>query len=160
MTENTISNLENITCYREKAVSELEDRGYTVIPGVLTETECNTYIGQYKSWVAQFGKNDWPNSRNSVIQGYRIGHFKPSWNARLKTKPVFASLWETEKLLTSVDGIAVARPPEHGKVLNVILQISEKVAASAVGFGKPLCPCLEFVFITNSNVTSLPLELI
>ncbi|KAL5014722.1 hypothetical protein ScPMuIL_008992 [Solemya velum] len=98
---------------RETAVKELDGRGYTMIPGILTETECDTYTNQYKSWIDQFGQDDFPHSRNSVIQGYRIGQFEPGWNARLKTKAVFASLWKTQKLLTSVDAIAVARPPEQ-----------------------------------------------
>ncbi|XP_048762823.1 uncharacterized protein LOC125671281 isoform X2 [Ostrea edulis] len=48
----------------------------------------------------------------SLVQSYRIGHFNASWAVRLKVKHVFADLWGTEKLLTSVDGVAASPPPE------------------------------------------------
>ena len=34
---------------------------------------------------------------------------------RLKAKPVFADLWGTEELLTSLDAVAIGRPPEQGQ---------------------------------------------
>jgi hypothetical protein len=32
----------------------------------------------------------------------------------LKSKPVFAELWKTDKVLTSMDGVAIEEPPELG----------------------------------------------
>lgn len=39
----------------------------------------------------------------------------PSWFVRLKVKKVFAQVWKTDKLLSSVDAIAIGRPPEDGE---------------------------------------------
>ncbi|XP_071110424.1 uncharacterized protein [Haliotis cracherodii] len=93
--------------------NELESNGYCVINDVIDQAECDQLISQYKSWLEKFEAPDWPNHRRSIIYQYRIGHFEATWSARLKVKPVFSSLWKTDKLLTSFDGVAVSRPPEE-----------------------------------------------
>lgn len=63
----------------------------------------------------KFDKAELPlKKRRSVIQTYRVGHFEASWEARLRAKAVFQAVWGTEKLLSSVDGIAIAKPPQNG----------------------------------------------
>lgn len=94
---------------------ELEEKGFVVIPGVLTEADCDRYIASYREWLSQFKDGEWPRSKSSLINQYNIGNFETTWEIRLKTKPVFAQLWKTEKLLTSVDAIAIGRPPEDGE---------------------------------------------
>ncbi|XP_046547045.1 uncharacterized protein LOC124257100 isoform X1 [Haliotis rubra] len=97
----------------EATKKELATKGYCVIPDVITAKECDELIGQYKSWLGTFQNGDFPKSRRSIIHQYRIGHFGASWSARLKVKPVYASVWDTEKLLSSFDGVAISRPPEE-----------------------------------------------
>lgn len=92
---------------------KLKSKGYTVVTDVLTSEECDETIGQYKEWLSQFKDGDWPYSANSLIQRYNVGHMHPTWFVRLKSKKVFAQVWNTEKLLTSVDAIAIGRPPEE-----------------------------------------------
>ncbi|KAL5009711.1 hypothetical protein ScPMuIL_012016 [Solemya velum] len=99
---------------RDAIWKELREKGYTTLPGLLSEAECDEYISQYKQWLEQFGPDEWPSNARSIIQDYKIGHFRPSWCARLKAKKVFSCLWGTEKLLTSVDGVAIAEPAETG----------------------------------------------
>lgn len=94
---------------------ELEVKGYTVVSDVLTSEECDTAIGQYKEWLSQFKEGDWPLASYSLIQSYSVGHLHPTWYIRMKSKGVFAQLWKTEKLLSSIDAIAIGRPPEDGK---------------------------------------------
>lgn len=94
---------------------ELEERGFTVIPGVLTEPKCDRHIANYRKWLSQFKDGNWPPSKASLISRYNIGNFETTWEIRLKTKSVFAQVWGTEKLLTSVDAIAIGRPPEDGE---------------------------------------------
>ena len=55
-----------------------------------------------------------PDNFNTIIQDYSVAHISASWEARLLTKPLFAALWGTQKLLTSFDGIAIGKPPESG----------------------------------------------
>jgi len=94
---------------------DLKQKGYTVVSNVMTTDECNHAIGQYREWLSQFKDGDWPLSSMSLIQKYNTGHMEPTWFARLKAKQVFAQVWKTEKLLSSVDAIAIGRPPEDGQ---------------------------------------------
>lgn len=94
---------------------ELRLKGYTTISDMLSREECDHAIGQYREWLSQFKDNEWPCVvNNSLIQGYNTGNMEPTWYVRLKSKRVFAQLWKTEKLLASVDAIAIGRPPEDG----------------------------------------------
>ncbi|XP_046369742.1 uncharacterized protein LOC124144415 [Haliotis rufescens] len=97
----------------EATKRELATKGYAVVPDVLTGKECDELIGRYKLWLGTFQDGDFPNRRKSILHQYRIGHFGATWSARLKVKPVFASIWDTEKLLTSFDGVAISKPPEE-----------------------------------------------
>ncbi|KAK7478157.1 hypothetical protein BaRGS_00030604, partial [Batillaria attramentaria] len=45
---------------------------------------------------------------------YKIGHLAPSWSVRLKSRGVWEQLWGTKELLTSIDSVAIGRPPEEG----------------------------------------------
>lgn len=94
---------------------DLEVKGYTVVKNVLTSEECDKTIGQYKDWLSQFQEGDWPFSVNSLIRGYNVGQLHPSWFVRLKCKQVFAEVWNTDKLLSSFDTVAIGRPPENGE---------------------------------------------
>ena len=97
----------------ERHTDELRHQGYTIIENVVTETQCDIWVGQYKEWLAQFEENEWPFPNNFPIQRYNIANFESSWQARLATKEVFSELWHTEKLLTTVDIISIGRPPEN-----------------------------------------------
>ena len=94
---------------------DLKVKGYTVVRDVISHEDCDDAIRQYHVWLSQFKEGTWPNSFNGIIKGYNSGHMKPTWEMRLKAKPVFAQIWGTEKLLTSFDSLAIARPPEDGK---------------------------------------------
>jgi len=105
----------DFSLFSEKALKELEEQGYTVIPNVLTNEECDGHIGQYKTWLQQFKDRGIPwHNGNSLIQAYRVGHFQASWETRLEVKDVFAQIWGTEKLLSSADAVAISEPPEAG----------------------------------------------
>lgn len=99
--------------FRERVLAELENQGFSVVEDVLSPEECQRYSNEFKSWVSQYKDHDRTyQSFESLIQSYRIGHFNASWAVRLKAKPVFAEIWGTEKLLSSVDGVAVSPPPD------------------------------------------------
>lgn len=94
---------------------ELNEKGYVVVPDLFTPAESDRLALQFKDWVAKFDKAELPlKKRRSVIQTYRVGHFEASWEARLRAKAVFQAVWGTEKLLSSVDGIAIAKTPQNG----------------------------------------------
>ena len=94
---------------------DLKTKGYTVVSDVITAEECDDCIRQYRAWLSQFKPGEWPFTAHSLIQRYNTGHMHPTWYARLKSKKVFAQIWNTDKLLTSFDAIAIGRPPEDGE---------------------------------------------
>lgn len=99
----------------ESILKSLKENGYAVVPNVLSHEDCDRYMGQYKAWLQKFEDSGREcDSRNSLIQSYRTGHFSTTWEVRLKTKHVFEKVWNTEKLLSSADAIAISKPPEQG----------------------------------------------
>ncbi|XP_064612010.1 uncharacterized protein LOC135475962 [Liolophura sinensis] len=102
--------------FTERHRDELKTKGMTVVEGVLEGSLCQSCVAQYDEWLSEFTeKGAWPRSYNSIIHHYSIGYSDPSWRVRLAAKPVFSKLWGTDKLLSSVDAIAVGRPPEGGE---------------------------------------------
>lgn len=99
----------------ENHTDELRHQGYTIIENVVTEAQCDIWVGQYKEWLAQFEGNEWPFPRNFPTHRYNIANFETTWQARLATKDVFSELWNTEKLLSTVDIITIGRPPENSE---------------------------------------------
>ncbi|CAH1781916.1 unnamed protein product [Owenia fusiformis] len=108
------------TLLSQRHKQELREKGVTVVENVIPSTTCDEYINEYQEWLKKFSNAEgipFPNTENSgfsLIQGYRIGHFAATWGARLHAKRVYAELWDTQKLLTSIDGVAIGRPPEDG----------------------------------------------
>jgi hypothetical protein len=93
---------------------QLEEVGVAVFPGVLTPEFCDECTDEYKLWVRNFGKSG-PDNINSIIHKYGCAHMNATWRVRVAVKSVFATLWGTDKLLSSFDGIALSKPPEAGK---------------------------------------------
>ena len=81
------------------------------MPSVLSNEDCEKYIAQYKSWLESFPDTNPVRSCLSLVKDYAIGHREAAWAVRLAAKPVFAAIWDTDKLLTSMDAVAIARPP-------------------------------------------------
>lgn len=121
----------------------MEENGYAVIPDLMTASECDTLTSEFKDWVDKFHDGHIPlQKRTSVIQSYRVGHFQPSWEVRLKAKAVFKAVWGTDKLLSSIDGIAISKPPENGTdflynvlTLNVYLTSTSTEIVKQIGMG-------------------------
>lgn len=105
--------------FSKDVLSRLTDQGYAVIENVLSTDECDEYIDQYKAWYSTFDTtNNKPVKWSGLIHQFRVAYAEPTWKVRLKTKPYFARIWETEKLLTSMDGISISEPPEKSKFVS------------------------------------------
>lgn len=100
----------------EKIKNELETQGYSVVPGLIPLEKCDEYTLEFRAWLDRF-EEDSPVRRRSILHQYRTSHSNAAWRLRLHAKPVYESIWGTEKLLTSVDGMSIAEPPEQGKRL-------------------------------------------
>ncbi|XP_052760279.1 uncharacterized protein LOC128203064 [Mya arenaria] len=97
----------------DKHFSDLDEKGYTVVENVVSPDDCDQAISEYRKWLGSFETNGFPVTCNSLIWTYNVENLDTTWKLRLATKPVFAQLWKTEKLLTSIDTIAIGRPPEE-----------------------------------------------
>ena len=96
--------------FTEDNRQDLQDKGFTVVKDVLTEKECRKYISQYKQWLStNFAEGEFPLCSHSLIQRYAIGHLDTTWQIRLKSRDVFAQLWGTNRLLSSVDAVAIGK---------------------------------------------------
>ena len=105
--------------------TDLEERGVAVIPNVISSQDCDQYIEELRSWLATFGEGRFPDNIHSLIHGYGIAHHSAVWKARLKAKAVFAELWDTQKLHSSIDGVAIGRPPEKDEDSNGKLHLDQ-----------------------------------
>ncbi|KAL8581806.1 hypothetical protein ACOMHN_010180 [Nucella lapillus] len=98
---------------RAELKQALEQDGYCVVPGIVPEGDCDDMMDQYKSWLSGFPDTSSMKSRLSIVSNYAIGHSEMAWATRVAAKPVFAALWGTDKLLTSMDSVAIAPPPSR-----------------------------------------------
>ncbi|RUS71290.1 hypothetical protein EGW08_020947 [Elysia chlorotica] len=101
--------------FTAKNREELETKGVTMVPDVLSMEDCDKHQAFFRNWLKRFPDGQWPETLSSLIQGYGAGHLEPAWDVRLKTRSVFAQVWGTNKLLSSMDFIAIGRPPEDGE---------------------------------------------
>ena len=80
---------------------------------VMPPGECDQAISKINEWLDLFPSHKSPDNIGSVIHKYNISHHESAWKARLAAKKVFSGIWETDKLLTSLDGMAISEPPER-----------------------------------------------
>ncbi|CAN0320047.1 unnamed protein product, partial [Pylaiella littoralis] len=113
-------------------IQDLQTNGYCVVGGVLSPTECDHAVDGLWEWLGSlgsgierlnpstWGSDRWPmSSGHSLIQHYSIGHAPFAWDVRMNKNvlKVFGSLWGTEDLITSFNGVCVMRPPELTKCI-------------------------------------------
>ena len=107
-------------------IQDLQDNGYSVVGGVLDESECSRFTDMTWEWLSSLGSgidrhdpltwtsSKWPKGTHGLIQHYNVGHSPFSWGVRMNTnvRKVFGDLWGTDDLVTSFDGVCIKRPPE------------------------------------------------
>mmetsp|Transcript_13445 Transcript_13445/g.32417 ORF Transcript_13445/g.32417 Transcript_13445/m.32417 type:complete len:354 (+) Transcript_13445:29-1090(+) len=107
---------------------DLYEKGYAIIPDVLTPDEClSLENGFWNFWRRLSGgllmKEDSQTWRTMfdffpmhgmLSQHFSIGHMQEIWNVRSheRVKSVFATIWGTEDLVVSFDGASTSLAPE------------------------------------------------
>ena len=90
---------------------QLDTQGWTVIAGIVSGNDCDRHQAYFTQWLSGFKK--WPSRwASSWIGRFKSGHLTSSWEVRLAAKPVFAQIWRTQRLLSSMDAIDIGRPAE------------------------------------------------
>ena len=97
----------------ESVKQDLDRHGVAVVPGVIPPHICDEYIAELNTWLEKFGEGGFPENIFSIIHSYSIAHHPVAWKVRHHVRPVFEELWGTQKLLTSLDGMAIGQPPEE-----------------------------------------------
>jgi len=87
--------------------TELEEKGYSIIPNILTENEIETGKGMFYGWKKEV--SDTIHSKinpHGIYKYHEVGHQRHAWYIRTnpKVQKVFKELWKTDELIVSFDG--------------------------------------------------------
>ena len=106
----------------------MDENGFAVVANALSGEETNTAIGLIWDYLEELGtginRDDvatwdddrWPTAvHGGILPSYGVGHSEMQWYLRDidNVSKCFASIWDTDELLTSFDGITIWRPWTH-----------------------------------------------
>ena len=109
----------------QAAMRYLDEHGFVVIAHALSTNEAEQavnllwdYLEQLGTGINRFDASTWDNDRwpvsvhGGILPSLGIGHSPAQWFIRNSTRihQAFASVWETEDLLVSFDGVSLWRP--------------------------------------------------
>jgi len=114
------SNRHNIAMNFQNIQSELREKGYYVVPNVLSENEVQQALGMFNEWEAQPGisnLNHHDIGPHGIYKFHEVGHQRHAWYIRTRpnVQRVFKELWNTESLISSFDGTCHMRPHDRRK---------------------------------------------
>ena len=88
---------------------EIEEKGYCVVPNVLTDEEHENAYNLFHSWKNTIDNHDYIHNAvdpHGIYKHHQVGHTEHAWFIR--TRPaiqnVFKDLWQTDELIVSFDG--------------------------------------------------------
>ena len=127
--ENNIKRLNNISCvqnivyHNPDYISDLKEKGYAVIPNVLSVDEINEAKQLFFKWKNSIPDIDKMHSTidpHGIFKFHQAGHQEFAWY--LRTRPqiieIFKKIWNTEELIVSFDG-SCYMPKEYSKRDNI-----------------------------------------
>ena len=93
----------------QKHIQELQEKGYTVVPNVLSKDEVEEALSLFKAWQKTIPNHDTIHKKcdpHGIYKHHEAGHQEHAWfiRTRPKVKEVFAKVWNTEDLVVSFDG--------------------------------------------------------
>ena len=104
------------TIILNKYFRELKEKGYTIIPNVLTSEEvelAKTMFYDWKNSVENLDKMHEIIDPHGIFKFHEVGHQEFAWFIRTRPKiiRIFKKLWETDSLVVSFDG--ACHIPKH-----------------------------------------------
>ena len=89
--------------------SELDHKGYVVVPCVLNREEVDKCLNWFGDWQKSIPDHDYQHDKLSphgIYKFYQAGHQRHSWYIRTRpaVREVFEGLWDTKDLVVSFDG--------------------------------------------------------
>nr|XP_031858563.1 uncharacterized protein CI109_006086 [Kwoniella shandongensis]KAA5525635.1 hypothetical protein CI109_006086 [Kwoniella shandongensis] len=109
----------------EQFLKDIDEKGYTVIPGVIAAEKAKEYEDRAYKWLESFGKGfkkddkeTWkvenlPTfSKGGLFNRHGVAHEQWVWDIRSEPAliDVFSKVWGTDELLVSYDGVNVSLP--------------------------------------------------
>jgi len=106
-------------------VQHLRTHGWAIVKGVVPKERCDHFYSGMWDFMARFGTGidrnlretwsdaNWPAAlHGGLMHNHGVGHEQFVWDARLEEGviKIFSTLWGTEELLVSFDGINLSRP--------------------------------------------------
>ena len=88
---------------------QLQQDGYAIIHNVLDHDEVKQYYKEFKSWQASIPNHDYFVSKmttHGIYKYHQAGNTRHAWLIRTnpKIRNIFATIWGTDELTTSMDG--------------------------------------------------------
>lgn len=90
-------------------IYDLNNKGYAIIPNVLSEEEIEEYIIEFNKWMDSIPNSDYLHNLihfNGIFKYFQVGHQRFAWLLRTNEKilNIFKSIWNTNDLVVSFDG--------------------------------------------------------
>ena len=88
---------------------ELEEKGYCIVPNVLTDQECENAYNMFHEWKTTIPDHDYIHNSvdpHGIYKHHQVGHTKHAWYIRTRpsVQNVFKNIWRTQELIVSFDG--------------------------------------------------------
>ena len=89
--------------------NELDEKGYCIIPDVLSETDINICKESFKKWQNTIPNHDLIHeiiNPKGIYKYHKVGHTYHAWYIRTRPsiQSIFKELWNTDELVVSFDG--------------------------------------------------------
>lgn len=93
----------------EQIIEELNNKGYCIIPGILSDSEIKYSLDEFNKWKEKIPDHDKMHQTidpHGIYKYHRVGHTKHAWfiRTRPKIQEVFKNIWKTDELVVSFDG--------------------------------------------------------
>jgi len=140
----------------DEYIGELKEKGYVVIPGVLSDEEVDYAKGEFYKWfhsIDNLEKIHKQINPHNIFKYHQVGHQRFAWFIRTRpmVKEVFAKIWKTDNLVVSFDGACYMK--EGGTNISTNCWTHTDQAPKTPGF-----ICVQgFVSLTDNKKASLQL---
>ena len=93
----------------EKYKNELDIKGWTIIPDVLSPPEIDSALTMFKNWQQKIVNHDSMHEKinpHGIYKFHEVGHTDYAWFIRTRpaVKEAFKHIWSCDKLISSFDG--------------------------------------------------------
>jgi hypothetical protein len=93
----------------ESIKKELEEKGYIIIPNILSSKEIELFKKEFTDWynsIPNFQKIHNTIDPHGIFKYHEVGHQRLAWLCRTHSKvlEIFKYLWNTDELVVSFDG--------------------------------------------------------